>query len=34
MKGLYVDENYRGKKLGDQLVNALKAEAKLITKDK
>lgn len=28
MKELYVDENYRGQKIGDQLMNALKIEAK------
>lgn len=27
MKELYVDENYRGQKIGEQLMNALKAEA-------
>lgn len=29
MKELYVDENYRGQKIGEQLMNALKVEAKL-----
>ncbi|CAH0192850.1 GNAT family N-acetyltransferase [Chryseobacterium sp. Bi04] len=28
MKELYVDENYRGQKIGEQLMDALKAEAK------
>ena len=27
MKELYVDENYRGQKIGEQLMNALKTEA-------
>src|SRR5690606_28553415 len=27
MKELYVDENYRGQKIGEQLMNALKIEA-------
>lgn len=27
MKELYVDENYRGQKIGEQLMNALKEEA-------
>lgn len=27
MKELYVDENYRGQKIGEQLMNALRAEA-------
>lgn len=27
MKELYVDEHYRGRKIGEQLMNALKAEA-------
>lgn len=27
MKELYVDENYRGQKIGEQLMNALKVEA-------
>jgi|GEM_PF-3468481 len=27
MKELYVDENYRGHKIGEQLMNALKIEA-------
>jgi len=29
MKELYVDEIYRGKKIGEQLMNALKVEAEL-----
>jgi ribosomal protein S18 acetylase RimI-like enzyme len=29
MKELYVDEKYRGKKVGEQLMNTLKEEAKL-----
>ena len=29
MKELYVDESYRGQKIGEQLMNALKTEAKL-----
>jgi len=29
MKELYVDENYRGQKIGEHLMNALKAEATL-----
>ncbi len=29
MKELFVDEKYRGKKIGEQLMNALKEEAKL-----
>ena len=29
MKELYVDESYRGQKIGQQLMNALKTEAKL-----
>ncbi|PVH24477.1 GNAT family N-acetyltransferase [Sphingobacterium corticibacter] len=29
MKELYVDENYRGQKIGKQLMNALKKEAEL-----
>jgi ribosomal protein S18 acetylase RimI-like enzyme len=28
MKELYVDENYRGQKIGEQLMNALRNEAK------
>lgn len=28
MKELYVDENYRGQKIGEQLMNSLKIEAK------
>lgn len=28
MKELYVDENYRGQKIGEQLMNTLKIEAK------
>lgn len=28
MKELYVDESYRGQKIGEQLMNALKIEAK------
>lgn len=28
MKELYVDESYRGQKIGEQLMNALKTEAK------
>ncbi|MFT3904296.1 MAG: GNAT family N-acetyltransferase [Niabella sp.] len=28
MKELYVDENYRGQKVGEQLMNALRKEAK------
>lgn len=29
MKELYVDEKYRGQKIGEQLMNALKEEAKI-----
>ncbi len=29
MKELYVDENYRGQKIGEQLMNALRNEAEL-----
>lgn len=29
MKELYVDENYRGKKIGEQLMDALRKEAEI-----
>ncbi|WP_373781603.1 GNAT family N-acetyltransferase [Kaistella sp.] len=34
MKELYVDENYRGQKIGEQLMNSLKIEAKQLQSNK